>query len=65
MMNNPVLTAIVMVLIIIFLLLACAFVYLTTPNKFRFFDLPVAYCHRGFHDEKLPENGLGAFKKAA
>ncbi len=65
MLENPVLTAIVMVLIIIFLVLACAFVYMTTPNKFRFFDLPVAYCHRGFHDKKLPENSLSAFRKSA
>ena len=56
MLENPVLTSIVMVLIIIFLLIACAFVYMTTPNKFRFFDMPVAYCHRGFWDENLPEN---------
>ena len=64
-MNNPVLTAVIMVLIIIFLALACAFVYLTTPNKFRFFELPVAYCHRGFHGEGIPENSIPAFKKAA
>ena len=56
MIENPVLTAVIMVLIIVFLVFACAFVYLTTPNKFRFFDMPVAYCHRGFWDEKLPEN---------
>lgn len=65
MIENPVLTAIVMVLIIIFLLVACAFVYMTTPNKFRFFDMPVAYCHRGFWDEKLPENSIPAFEKSA
>ncbi|MBR3962870.1 MAG: glycerophosphodiester phosphodiesterase [Oscillospiraceae bacterium] len=64
-MNNPVLTMVIMVLIIIFLLIACAFVYMTTPNKFRFFDMPVAYCHRGFHDEKLPENSIPAFAKSA
>ena len=65
MIENLVLTAIVMVLIIIFLALACAFVYMTTPNKFRFFDLPVAYCHRGYWDEFLPENSLAAFAKSA
>lgn len=65
MIENPVLTAVVMVLIIIFLVLACALVYLTTPNKFRFFDMPAAYCHRGFHDDESPENSLSAFKKAA
>ena len=65
MIENPVLTAIVMVLIIIFLLVACAIVYMTTPNKFRFFDMPVAYCHRGFWDEKLPENSIPAFEKSA
>lgn len=66
MIENPVLTAIVMVLIIIFLVLACAFVYLTTPNKFRIFDLPVIYCHRGYYDnEKIPENSLSAFRKCA
>ena len=46
MIENPLLTAIVMVLIIIFLTIACAFVYMTTPNKFRFFELPTAYCQR-------------------
>ena len=56
---------VIMVLIIIFLLIACAFVYMTTPNKFRFFDMPVAYCHRGFHNEKLPENSIPAFAKSA
>ena len=65
MIENPRLTAIVMAAIIIFLLLACAFVYMTTPNKFRFFDLPVAYCHRGIHDEKVPENSIPAFKRCA
>ena len=65
MIENPILTAIIMVAIIIFLLLACAFVYMTTPNKFRFFDLPVAYCHRGIHDEKVPENSIPAFKRCA
>ncbi len=65
MIENPILTAVIMVLIIIFLLIACAFVYMTTPNKFRFFDMPVAYCHRGFHDDKLPENSIPAFRKSA
>ncbi|MBQ2997739.1 MAG: glycerophosphodiester phosphodiesterase [Oscillospiraceae bacterium] len=64
MIENPVLTAVIMVLIIIFLVFACAFVYLTTPNKFRFFDMPAAYCHRGFHNDKLPENSIPAFKNA-
>lgn len=64
MLENPVLTAIIMVLIIIFLSLACAFVYMTTPNKFRFFDLPAAYCHRGFWDKEAPENSLAAFEKS-
>ena len=65
MIENPVLTFAVMVLIIIFLVLACVIVYLTTPNKFRFFNMPAAYCHRGFHDDLLPENSLGAFAKSA
>lgn len=65
MIENPVLVFAVMVLIIIFLVLACAFVYLTTPNKFRFFELPVAYCHRGFHNDEAPENSLAAFKRSA
>lgn len=65
-MENPVLTAIVMVLIIIFLVALCTVVYLTTPGKFRFFDLPVIYCHRGYYDnEEIPENSLGAFGKCA
>lgn len=65
MIENPVVASLILVLIIIFLLVACAFVYMTTPNKFRFFDLPVAYCHRGFWDETLPENSLPAFAKSA
>lgn len=66
MIENPVLTAVIMVLIIIFLVLACAFVFLTTPNKFRFFDLPTVYCHRGyFNNEDIPENSLSAFRKSA
>ncbi|MBQ7123469.1 MAG: glycerophosphodiester phosphodiesterase [Oscillospiraceae bacterium] len=65
MIENPVLTAIVMVLIIIFLVIACAFVYLTTPNKFRFFDLPVVYCHRGYYNDEAPENSIPAFKRSA
>ncbi len=64
-MNNPVLTAIVMVAIIIFLIIACAFVYLTTPGKFRFFDLPVVYAHRGIYGGDIPENSLGAFRACA
>lgn len=59
-------TAVLMTAIIIVLLLACALVYLTTPNKFRMFDLPVVYCHRGCYDnEKIPENSLPAFRKCA
>ena len=65
MIENPILTAIIMVAIIIFLLIACAVVYTTTPNKFRFFDLPVAYCHRGFWGGEIPENSLSAFRKCA
>ncbi len=63
MIENPVLTAIVMVAIIIFLVIACAFVYLTTPGKFRFFDLPAVYAHRGYYNDEKPENSLGAFKR--
>lgn len=65
MIENPVLTAVVMVLIIIFLSLACAVVYMTTPNKFRFFELPAAYCHRGFWGREIPENSIPAFRKCA
>ncbi len=65
MIENPVLTAIVMVAIIIFLIIACAFVYLTTPGKFRFFDLPSVYAHRGYYDDENPENSIGAFKICA
>ncbi len=65
MIENPILTAIVMVAIIIFLIIACAFVYLTTPGKFRFFDLPSVYCHRGYYNDENPENSIGAFKRCA
>ncbi len=59
-------TAILMVAIIIILALACAFVYMTTPNKFRMFELPAVYCHRGyFNNEDIPENSLPAFRKSA
>ncbi len=64
-MNNPILTAIVMVAIIIFLIIACAFVYLTTPGKFRFFDLPAVYAHRGYYGGDIPENSIEAFKICA
>lgn len=63
MLENPILTAIVMVAIIIFLIIACAFVYLTTPGKFRFFDLPSIYCHRGYYNAENPENSIGAFRR--
>ena len=66
MVENPVLTFFVMIAAIIFLVIACAFVYLTTPNKFRFFDLPVSYYHRGIYNNKdVPENSLTAFYKSA
>lgn len=65
MIENPVIAGAILVLIIIILALACAFVYMTTPNKFRFFELPVAYAHRGIHDDKVPENSIPAFAKSA
>lgn len=59
-------TAVLMTAIIIFLLIACVFVYLTTPNKWRIYDLPAVYCHRGYFDnEEIPENSLPAFEKSA
>lgn len=59
-------TAVLMIAIIVFLALACAFVYLTTPNKFRMFDLPAVYCHRGsFDNAEIPENSLSAFRRSA
>lgn len=59
-------TAVLMVVIIVFLSLACAVVYMTTPNKFRIFNLPTVYCHRGYFDnEEIPENSLPAFRKSA
>lgn len=63
---NPVISAILLVLIIIFLICACLFVYATNPGKFRWFDLPVVYCHRGYYDnEQIPENSLAAFRLSA
>ncbi len=59
-------TAILIIAIIIILALACVFVYMTTPNKFRIFELPVVYCHRGyFNNKEIPENSLLAFRKSA
>ena len=63
---GPVISAIMLVLIIIFLICACIFVYMTTPGKFRWFDLPAVYCHRGYYDnEQIPENSLAAFRRSA
>lgn len=63
---DVVLSAIILILIIIVLLLACLFVFCTKPNTFRFFDMPAAYCHRGYHNgDSIPENSIPAFKKSA
>ena len=63
---NLVISAILLVLIIIFLICACLFVYATNPGKFRWFDLPTVYCHRGYYDnEQIPENSLAAFRLSA
>lgn len=63
---NAVISSILLVLIIIFLICACLFVYMTTPNRFRWFDLPPVYCHRGYYDnEQIPENSLAAFRRSA
>ncbi len=60
---NDAVTAILLILIILFLLCACIFVFMTTPGKFRWFDLPAEYCHRGCYDnEAVPENSLAAFR---
>lgn len=60
---NDAVTAILLILIILFLLCACIFVFMTTPGKFRWFDLPAVYCHRGCYDnEAVPENSLAAFR---
>lgn len=64
-MNN-VISAILIIAIIILLILACAFVWMTTPGKFRWFELPSVYCHRGLYDNKtVPENSLASFRLAA
>lgn len=56
---------ILLILIIIFLAIACFVVWATKPNKFRMFDIPAIYAHRGLHDnDKIPENSLSAFKNA-
>lgn len=57
----------VMCLIIVFLILACMLVWMTKPNKYRYFELPVVFCHRGWHDIKagIPENSIPAFRKAS
>lgn len=47
------------------MIFACAFVYMTTPNKFRWFDLPAVYCHRGCYGDGIPENSLAAFRKSS
>lgn len=61
---GDVITFLFLLLIILFLIAACLFVILTTPNRFRFFEMPALYCHRGLHDETVPENSLPAFQKA-
>ncbi|HPD88851.1 MAG TPA: glycerophosphodiester phosphodiesterase family protein [Oscillospiraceae bacterium] len=58
-------TTAITILIIIFLLLALAIVWMTTPNRRRPFDLPLVWAHRGLHDETKPENSLAAFRAAA
>lgn len=58
-------TSAVTILAILFLTLACAVVWLTTPNHYRPFDLPLVWAHRGLHDAAKPENSLGAFRAAA
>lgn len=62
---GDILTFLVLLLIILFLMVACVLVLLTKPNRFRFFEMPALYCHRGLHDETVPENSLAAFRKAA
>ncbi|HXK77940.1 MAG TPA: glycerophosphodiester phosphodiesterase family protein [Oscillospiraceae bacterium] len=58
-------TAAITTLIVVFLLLALAVVWMTTPNRRRPFDLPLVWAHRGLHDETKPENSLAAFCAAA
>ena len=53
------------ILVILFLALACAIVWMTTPNHYRPFELPLVWAHRGLHDAAKPENSLGAFRAAA
>lgn len=62
---DVILSAILLILIIIVLLFACIFVFCTKPNTFRFFDIPAAYCHRGYHSGTAPENSIPAFEKSA
>lgn len=62
---DNILVFLLLVLIIIVLFLACAFVWMTKPGKYRYFDLPVVFAHRGLHDnESVPENSLPAFRAA-
>lgn len=63
---KTVISLIALILIALFLLAACIFVWMTKPGKYRFFDLPVVFAHRGLHDNvQIPENSILAFRSAA
>ena len=51
----------IIILITVLAIIGCIFVWMTTPGKFRWFDIPAIYCHRGLHDSEIPENSLAAF----
>lgn len=62
---SEILLFILLVLIIIFLIIACFTVWASKPNRFRMFEIPAVYAHRGLHnDSGAPENSLAAFKNA-
>lgn len=53
----------IIILLTVLAVIGCIFVWMTTPGKFRWFDIPAIYCHRGYHGGGIPENSLSAFAK--
>ena len=55
------------IIILVIILLACAFLFFITPAKASEALRPGFYAHRGLHtrDKSVPENSMAAFAKAA